>query len=242
MLSEIKNILKRWPSFYHCVKMSYYFFREVIETKILGTRFQEWIWKTRHLYKDRDWGIQYLQSVDHPHREQVITAIAFFYPFKRVLEIGCNAGPNLILLSKKFPDVKFIGVDINKKAIEIIKEHVMNSDIKNIEVFVGKADQLSWIEDKNIDVVFTDAVLMFVGPDKIRKVLKEMHRVVCKGLVLNEYHSDNPPMHNYDGGRFVYNYHQLLRECFPSAKYKIRKSSFSGGLWDKYGALIEVNL
>lgn len=241
-MGGIKVFLRKWPGLYRLLQGRYYRFRLALETHVLGSRVQEWTWRTRHLYKGSGWVREYLCSTAHPHREQVVAAIAAFSPFESILEIGCNAAPNLILLADRFPHTRLMGIDINKQAIKTGEKHLKDLGVENIKLFVGKADQLGWIKDKSIDVVFTDAVLMFVGPDKIYGLLREMERIARKGLIFNEYHSLVPPAGNYDGGRWVYNYEKLFQESFPSAKWEIRKSMFTGGGWDKYGAFMEVRL
>jgi hypothetical protein len=69
-----------------------------------------------------------------------------------------------------------------------------------------------------------------------------MGRVARKGLILNEYHTTSPPHGNYDGGRWVYDYGLLMARLFPGADYEFSKSLFTGGLWDRYGTLMEVRL
>ncbi len=241
-MRRIKNTLKRCPTLYRTLQNGWYGVRRFVETHLLGTRLQEWIWQTRHLYKGRDWAAGYLATADHPHRQQLVDAVASFAPFTSVLEIGCNSGPNLILLSRRFPNAAFLGVDINKEAIEVGRKYIESIGVKNVELRVGRADQLRDIKDKSIDVVLTDAVLMFVGPDRIRHVMAEIRRIARKGFVAHEYHATAPPPGNYDGGRWVYNYQDLIASGFPSARYQISKSAFSGGGWDQYGALMQVSM
>lgn len=239
-MGSVKNILRQYPGLYRALQECWYGVRRVVETHVLGTRVQEWIWQTRHLYKGESWAAGYLTTIDHPHRRQLVEAVASFSPFSSALEIGCNSGPNLILLSQRFPDATFLGVDINGAAIEVGRRYSETHKIKNVQLRVGKADQLQDIGDKSIDVVFTDAVLMFVGPDRIRQVMAEIRRIARKGVVAHEYHATMPPPGNYDGGRWVYNYEELIASCFPSATYTISKSVFAGGGWDEYGVLVQI--
>ena len=58
------------------------------------------------------------KSVAHPHRGFLISRIEKHGPFRNVLEIGCNAGQNLLLLARKFPQTEFYGIDINPRFIE----------------------------------------------------------------------------------------------------------------------------
>jgi SAM-dependent methyltransferase len=242
-MRDIKNFLRQYGKLYRLAHNNYHCIRRILEMYIFGTRLQELIWKTRHLYKGKRWSREYIGSTNHPHREQIINAISSFAPLVSMLEIGCNSGPNLMLLAQRFPDAIIYGVDINKQAIRTGKKMLEAQNIKNIELFTCKADALDWVADKSMDVVFTDAVLMFIGTDKIRKIITEMGRIFRKALVCNEYHSVSPPKGNYDGGTWVHDYQCLIKTCIPSLKnIEIVRSTFSGGDWDKYGALIKVYL
>ncbi len=242
MPQRIKSGLKKWPLLYLFLRNLWHGFRKILETYVLGSKVQEWAWKTRHFYKGRGWAEGYLRSTNHPHRVQIVEAVSSFYPFKTVLELGCSAGPNLLLLAQKYPEAWFIGIDINASAIRKGNEFLHSSNIKNISLSTGKVDALSRFADNSMDVVFTDAVLMFVGGDKIYNVLKEMGRIASKGLIFNEYHSGEVNCHKYDGGRWVHNFDKILRSCFPVASIQFKKSIFSGGAWDSYGTLITVTL
>lgn len=223
------------------IKSIYKTIRELLEVKVFGTKFAEAIWRTRHLYK-KGWSREYLFSVNHPHREQIVEEISSFYPFENVLEVGCSSGPNLLLLNSKFPKAAMYGIDINPDAIRTLTNYVREKNISNISCFVGKADNLKMFPDKCVDVVFTDAVLMFIGADKIDRVIGEIGRVAKCGMVFNEFHSDFPPPDNYEGGRYIHNYRDIIIRHFPAAKMSIKKSAFTGGLWDAYGSLIRVEL
>src|SRR4030042_2921121 len=139
--------------------------------KIFGTKVDELFWKFRHIF-DRKWPESYIsqESINHPHRKFLIDKISVYYPFENILEIGCASGPNLYLLAKKFPEIKLYGIDISKKAIEVGKEYFKKENINNIFLSEGKAGELKKFGDKSIDVIFTDATLIYEGPDRINLI------------------------------------------------------------------------
>lgn len=240
---DLKETLKRSPCLFSAIKHSYLALRRVLETRIVDTALEEWIWKTRHIYKGRSWAQGYLNDVRHSHRVQVISAVASFYPFKSVLEIGCNSGPNMVLLNNKYPETAIYGIDINRHAISVGEQNVRELCLHNIKFLYGMAHKLRHFKDKSVDVVFTDAVLMFVGPSRIRQVISEIQRVARKGIVFHEYHSWEPPKHNYEDGRRVYNYNDLLMEVFPAtSKIRFEKSKLTGGAWSRYGFLVVLEV
>lgn len=146
-------------------------------------------WLDRHLYDGEGWIEGYWRSRDDPHRSFLVERICKFSP-NSVLEIGCACGPNLYHIAKKFPDAEVRGIDINPMAVQKGNEWFKEEGIFNVELEVGKAQELRQFGDKSFDVVFTDTVLIYVSPDEIKHVVKEMLRI-GRVIVLNEWHCFN---------------------------------------------------
>lgn len=94
----------------------------------------------------------------------------------------------MYLLRQRFPDAELRGVDINGAAIEVGRAWFAQEGIQSIHLSLGRADDLSQFPDGAFDVVFTHAVLLYIGPDKIQKVVLDMLRVARKALILSEWH------------------------------------------------------
>lgn len=217
----------------------YHSLLHILET-ILGTRFNELVWRYRHLYK-RGWAEGYIHSFSHPHRKLLVEKISANAPFTDVLEIGCASGPNLYLLAKKFPNVRFVGIDINPDAIRKGDVFFKQQGIRNMSLFIGKADELERFPDKSFDVVFTDAVLMYIGRDKIKKVATELQRVARKAIILVERHSEQESdLGSFKEKWWSRNYTKL----FQSSGHQINTTKIPpeiwGGNWGKFGYIIEV--
>ena len=188
------------------------------------------------------------RTLEHPHRNFLMQRIEKCAPFGSVLEIGCNSGPNLILIAKKFPDVMCHGIDINTQSIESGKKWLIAEGLSSVSLTVGRADKLDHFPDKNFDITFSDATLIYVGPDKIEQVLREMMRVTGKAVFLNEWNINN------DAGteesiwydlHWVHDYRSLLKQFLPDVRIcvtKIPKEIWGGSGWEEYGSLIEVDL
>jgi len=145
-------------------------------------------WSTRHLY-DESWIEGCWKSRNHPHRSFLVERICKFSP-NSVLEIGCACGPNLYHIAKKFPDAEVRGIDVNSMAVQKGNEWFKRESLSNVKLEVGKAQELEQIAARSFDVVFTDAVLIYISPDEIKQVVKEMLRI-GRVLVLNEWHPFN---------------------------------------------------
>ncbi len=220
-----------------------------------GSKYGENYWSVRHLNKQHshkdDWGEEntdwieaYRKSINHAHRKFLTEKISAINPAS-ILEIGCNCGPNLHLLAEKFPTAEIIGIDINPLAVQKGNEWFESEKINNIKLLAGKADELDKFADKKFDVVFTDAVLIYLGPDKIRKAISEMFQVSAKALILlewNDFSGNNGSLGKFRK-HWVRDYKTLLAEFVKEDAITIEKlpdGLWSDNSWKKYGALIEV--
>lgn len=216
-------------------------FREILN-KIFGTKADELSWKFRHFF-DKEWAKSYISksAIDHPHREFLIAQISQFYPFKKVLEIGSASGANLFLLAKKYPKDNFYGIDISQTAIKTGEEFFKKNNTDNVFLETNSILDLKNFADKSMDVVFTDATIIYVGKNQIEAVLKEMCRIAKKAIILCEQHTEGKSFYN---NKWVYNYKEVLKKIIPEAKInfiKIPKNIWAGD-WGEYGYIIKVEL
>jgi len=214
-----------------------------LANKVFGTGVDELYWKFRHIF-DREWAESYLseRSIAHPHRQMLVSIIARYSPFDSVLEIGCASGPNLYLLAKSFPKARLCGIDISQRAIEAGKKFFGEKGIKNVFLGSGKAERLDRFKDKSIDVIFTAATLIYLGPEKIESMIKEMLRVAKKSIILCEQHSKDRRFFYKD--IWVHNYQSLFEKFVSKQSIKITKISpeIWQKEWGKLGYIIEVSL
>ncbi|KKT89072.1 MAG: Methyltransferase type 12 [Candidatus Jorgensenbacteria bacterium GW2011_GWC1_48_8] len=210
-----------------------------ISNKVLGTTSDLLFWRFRH-FIDRRWPENYVskQSLAHPHRSLLVEKISKYNP-QNALEIGCASGPNLILLSRKLPQAKFSGIDLSGSAIQTGKKYLELQKIKNVELRVGNVLNLKNIPDKSFDVVFTDAVLIYVGKNKIKGVLRELARIAKYAVILVEWNSVKDWEYL---GHWAYNYETLFKEIAPAAKVTLTKFTEDvwPGEWSKHGGIVEV--
>lgn len=205
-------------------------------------------------HRGGDWADGYWESREHSHRSYLVDRIAEFSLVTSVLEIGCASGPNLYLLAKRFPDAEIEGIEINPEAVRTGNERLSESGVSNVKLSEGRAEDLSRFKDNSFDVVFTDAVLIYIGRNVIQEVTENMLRIARKGLVMMEHHYFEPRKKN--GGReftipgepfpiWVRDYRALLTQFVPDESIRIDK--LTDEIWEgesegKYRALIQVNL
>ena len=237
MKERIKKILKDYPRLYNFTQKLYWKV-QIVRANIFGTSLIEKKWINRSPSE--------LSQIYHPHRKFLVDKISLLNP-QSILEIGCGWGPNLFLLAEKFPNIKIVGIDINLNEIKQGQEFFKNKGVRNIELKEGKADELFQFSDKSFDIVLTDAVLMYLGPDKIERVIKEMIRIAKKALVLVEWHifSEGKDIYDPHIGVWKRDYLSLLNKFFPKEKIfltKITEKLWPDEDWTKFGYLIEVKL
>ncbi len=259
---SIASRLRSWPWLYQIAARVYSALYPVHLLELFaGTRAQERSWAKRHLYggrdwdnaedtgKDNEWVTGYWGSRNHPHRAFLLDKIAACAPFSSVLEIGCNCGPNLFLVAKKFPEATIRGIDINPGAVQKGNELLAREGITNVCLSVARADELGQFPDKSFDIVFTNSLLMYIGPDKIKSVIGEMVRITRRALILLERHCFEPDSKGNGLGVYRYrawerDYAALLRQFLPQEPIQVSRIPEEiwpeSPRWTEVGAVIEV--
>lgn len=189
------------------------------KTKVLqiDERATELYWKHRQI----DWNKAYF--IEHTHRDQLIKVLRGLQ-FDSVLEVGCGAGKNLDKIHKEF-GVNVQGTDINADAVKETIRHL-------IWAKVGMVESIDY-PDKSVDLLLTDACLIYVPLEKIQIAVNEMLRVARKYLVLCEWSGED----KFDG-HWIYDYKRL----FKNYETKFTKITGWGGNWAKYGQIIVVEI
>ncbi|MFC1909483.1 class I SAM-dependent methyltransferase [Chloroflexota bacterium] len=230
---------------------------------IIGTEARERMWATRHLHKGSDWNdtqhlvqddewvMGYWDSRNHSHRQFLITEMSASSGLSSILEIGCNCGPNLYLLAKKYPAANLEGIDINPRAVQKGNELFASEGIENVKLSVGQADELGQFPDKSFDIVITDAVLMYIGRDKIKQVVQVMVRIANKTLVLIERHCFEPQGRDKEGlgiryrGSWKRDYVALLKQFVGEEHIRVTKITedmWRDANWQEAGAIISITM
>lgn len=193
-------------------------------------------WRERKInWDDKYW------TPRHPHRILILREMLRI-PFKSVFEIGCGAGANLANIYNVFKGAEVGGTDINPEAIAIAKKNLPYA--KDLEV--GTADDI-FFSDKSIDMIITDAVLLYVSPRKIKKVFSEMARVARNGVILCEPYREKLWQRLkiwQSEGLHLHNYPKLLEQAgfYNISMTKITKEYWDDSLWYNYGYIISARI
>lgn len=81
-------------------------------------------------------------------RNQVMTFVALLRALfakesgkKRIVDFGCGTGNVVMVCAALFPEHEFVGVDLNKTSIEILRGRIDESGLKNISARVGLIEE-----------------------------------------------------------------------------------------------------
>ena len=97
---------------------------------------------------------------------------------KRVLDLGCGAGRNLVYLLEKGFDV--YGIDYAPEGLKIIKEN-LKKEKTSCRLKLGNIFNKLPYEDDFFDAVISVQVLQHGRVNEIKKVIKEIERVLKPG-------------------------------------------------------------
>lgn len=193
-------------------------------------------WKNRKC----DWEKAYF--ADHSHRDLLIEVLENI-PFNSIIEVGCASGYNLHKIRKHFPKVEIGGIDINEDAIETAKELLP----ENTAVLEQSPATKMFLQDKSVDIVLCDAILLYINPFEIDKVIKEIKRISRGHILFIELHSNSWwerwKVRLFDGYN-LYNYRKLLEkhDFYNIEILKMSKNDWSGSPWEDYGHVISARL
>lgn len=199
---------------------------------------------SQHLkyWQDRkiDWDAHYTATWNHPHRQLIVWALQAI-PWVSLWEVGCGSAPNLVRIIKEgFQGRQLGGSDVNADAIEAARK-----TFKGGRFHVEASDDML-LSDQAVDVMLSDAHLIYIGPFKIRKVLGEMVRITRNHIVLCEYQESSffkRLVLWWQTGYFAHDYKKLLAElgCYDIQMVRIPEE-FWGGNWSKYGYIIRCKV
>ena len=131
---------------------------------------------------------------------------------KSVIEFGANIGLNLKVIKSILPNAEFHGIEINRKAYEILKEWGG-----------GKAYHQSILDFKpkiRFDFVYTKGVLIHINPDQLSRVYESLYRSSKKYICIIEYYNPKP-----------------VEVPYRRHRNKLFKRDFAGEMLDKYNDL-----
>lgn len=107
-------------------------------------------------------------------------------PFNDVLDVGCGTGPVIELLCEKYPEKRFVGLDLTPAMIEAAQA----KGLPNAEFVVGDAENLPFADESFDALLCSNSFHHYPNPGMF---LREARRVLRPGgkLILRDYTSSD---------------------------------------------------
>lgn len=109
-----------------------------------------------------------------------------------IIEYGANIGMNIRALQAILPSTEFNAIEINQKAVSLLKE------IKRLKT-VFHQSILDFKTEQKFDFVFSKGVLIHISPDSLKDVYKSMYDASNKYICMIEYYNPTPMEIPYRG-------------------------------------------
>ena len=106
---------------------------------------------------------------------------------RSAIELGANVGVNLDALKTLYPDCKTYGVEINKKAYNILN--------KNHESYLGSVYNFN--TGIKYELTISSGVLIHQNPDKLNDFYSKLYTLSEKYILICEYFSPYPVVVKY---------------------------------------------
>ena len=160
---------------------------------------------------------------------------------KRVLELGCGGGQNLVAMAKQ--GAHAIGLDFAADQLAAVKRLAEREGVR-VELHQGPLSDLPFLRADSVDVAFSAYALGFV--EDLNRVFRQVHRVLKEGapfvfsithpaydlidddaeeplLIRRSYFDPTPVVYSWDGQRFA-DHHRTVAEVFAGmsrAKFRV---------------------
>ena len=128
------------------------------------------------------------------------------------LEVGCNLGGNVRWIAELLGPENVAGVDVNKKALDLLLERVPGVDAR-----LASGADLPFV-DASFDLVFTMGVLIHQDPEtQLVPMMREIVRCSRRYVLAGEYHADSlteVPYRGQEGALFKQDFGGLYQRLF----------------------------
>lgn len=204
--------------------------------RLFGEKVDFYFWKYRH-FLSSNWMVGYLdeKSVNSRHRPKLISLILGLIPERsRVLEVGSGSGQNLILLKKTAPHVVCEGLEINAQAVKHSVEKIRE---ERLDILIHHWDSIVGLGMREYDIVFTDAVLLYISPKNLFPFVNSMIDRSSRGVVLFEQFTEREPFYN---DKWVHSIKQLELIYGETLEVHEVLDIWRGEDWKNYGKIVFI--
>jgi spore coat polysaccharide biosynthesis protein SpsF len=163
-----------------------------------------------------NFGNEYVDRVDE-NVKRIASNIHLFSNILRktsnihsVIEFGANIGLNLKAINKLLPEAVLSAIEINAKAINLLKKWKKVKYLYEMSLF-------DFNPDTKRDFVLTKGVLIHINPEMLKNVYELLYNTSNRYICIAEYYNPTPVSITYRGN-----------------ENKLFKRDFAGEFLDKY--------
>lgn len=120
-----------------------------------------------------------------------VRTLKYFSKKSSVLDIGCGGGLFLLNLSKNFPDMNMLGIDISSAAITHAQQllQIRQRRKNNIRVLFQQQEQPQLnIAENSYDIILATLVCHHLNNDELITFLKQAYFSTRKIVIINDLH------------------------------------------------------
>lgn len=99
---------------------------------------------------------------------------------KRILDIGCTVGHNIVPVAQAFPDTEIVAVDVGAPVLRYAHARAKSLGVNNITFRQANAESLDY-EDGSFDLIITCMFLHETSSKALPKIVGETHRLLADG-------------------------------------------------------------
>ena len=138
--------------------------------------------KAADKYESDHAGVYNLCKKDYPD----ILAEIEKEPFTDLLDAGCGTAPMLSLLTERFPDAHFTGIDLTPKMVEVAKA----KNLPNTTLVCGDCENLPFEEDAFDVIICSQSFHHYPNPEaflkSVRRCLRRSGRLILRDMTMGE--------------------------------------------------------
>ncbi len=124
---------------------------------------------------------------------------------RRILDVGCTIGHNIVPLALAFPDAEIIAIDTGAAVLRYAHARAQALGARNITFIQMNAEDMSRFPDDHFDWVQTTMFLHELSGKSLPRIIKESERVLAPGGLM--FHLEQP---QYDDKMPLYE--QFIRD------------------------------
>lgn len=171
------------------------------------------------VYPEQAWYARYWDSTEGGQRDAIIGALEHVGDFASVLEVGCNTGPNLRRIHRRWPRVDLAGMDIHRGAIDFGRG-AAEAEGWDWTGHVGDLRELGRL-GLTADVVLSCYALAYLDPRDIDDVLAAALACAKTALVICEPGPGTAPETYVHSGIAEYHYNYFGRLYTIAAPHRV---------------------